>query len=330
MEALTNTMEGQDPLLLAFMASVITWLATAAGAGVIMLRTGVGSSLLRQSFGLSSGVMLAASFFSLLLPALKSAQSLGYRFAWLPVVVGFLLGGAFVKMMEFVVPHNPSSGIFSFFVKSSAGHQSLPETRETDEGVVAGGGGGGSRRLPPPSPLSRSWFSLSGMRLPKNMFILVVAVTIHNVFEGVALGVAFGSLQTGGDLHDAIVLTIALSLQNIPEGFSISTPIRKAGLSLGTSFFYGQLSGAVEIIGSVLGCMLVVRMQSILPYALSFAAGAMIYVVCNDLIPNSMALTPSSSPSLSSDGEGSNSGGTAGLMIGFAVMMALDTAFEEL
>eukprot|EP01125_Pyxidicula_operculata_P011326 TRINITY_DN3714_c0_g1_i1.p1 TRINITY_DN3714_c0_g1~~TRINITY_DN3714_c0_g1_i1.p1 ORF type:complete len:150 (-),score=16.56 TRINITY_DN3714_c0_g1_i1:227-676(-) len=149
------------------------------------------------------------------------------------------------------------------------------------------------------------------------MFILALAVTIHNIPEGLALGMAFGGIgqPNGPQLHDALVLAAALALQNIPEGLAISIPIWRSGSGRFTSFFYGQLSGSVEVLGAAFGAILVTSIQAIIPYALSFAAGAMIYVVCKELIPASQSST--------------KNGGIFGIMIGFALMMTLDIAFED-
>jgi len=147
------------------------------------------------------------------------------------------------------------------------------------------------------------------------MFLLALAVTIHNVPEGLVLGMTYGGLahENGTKLHDAIVLTAALGLQNIPEGLAISIPIWRSGSPRITSFCYGQISGFVEVIASVLGALLVLIIKAILPYALSFAAGAMIYVVCKELIPASQG--------------SQKQWGILGIMIGFGLMMTLDIAF---
>jgi len=152
--------------------------------------------------------------------------------------------------------------------------------------------------------------------IPKKMFLLALAVTIHNIPEGLVLGMAYGGLayENGPKLHDAIVLTVALGLQNIPEGLAIAVPIWRSGSRRFTSFCYGQFSGFIEVIAAVLGALLVVTIKTILPYALSFAAGAMIYVVCKELIPASQV--------------SQKQWGTFGIMIGFGLMMTLDIAFE--
>ncbi len=216
--------------------------------------------------GFAAGVMIAASFFSLLMPSVEMSGS------WIPAVFGFLLGGVFLRAIDKVVPHL---------------HLGFPP--EEAEGVKT------------------SWH---------RAVLLVLAVTLHNIPEGLAVGVAFGAVSSGiptASLSGAKALAIGIGIQNLPEGMAVSMPLRREGLSPSRSFFYGQLSGAVEPLAGVIGAMVVLHVMPLLPYALSFAAGAMIFVVVEEVIPESQ--------------RGGNADiATAGAMLGFAVMMALDVA----
>jgi ZIP family zinc transporter len=225
--------------------------------------------LLDGMLGFAAGVMIAASFWSLLEPAIEMAGEAGGP-AWIPAVVGFLLGGGVLWGIDRLLPHL---------------HLGFPT--EEAEGLKTG------------------W---------QRSVLLVLAITIHNIPEGLAVGVAFGAVHAGlpsASLTGAVALAIGIGLQNFPEGASVALPLRGEGLSRVRSFWYGQLSGMVEPIAGVLGALLVVLVQPILPYALAFAAGAMIFVVVEELIPESQLAKNSDVA-------------TVGAMLGFAVMMALD------
>ena len=259
------------PVTQAFLATCFTWAMTAAGAAVVLFFRNVSQRLLNAMLGFAAGVMIAASYWSLLAPAIEMASQTATP-AWIPAVVGFLLGGVFLKIIDRLMPHL---------------HLGLPI--EAAEG------------------LKTRW---------QRTVLLVLAVTIHNIPEGLAVGVAFGAAAAGlpsANLAGAVALAIGIGIQNFPEGTAVAVPLRREGLSLGKSFFFGQLSGFVEIIAGVAGAYLVLTTQAILPYALSFAAGAMIYVVVEELIPESQK-------------EISTDTATLGAMLGFAVMMMLDVA----
>jgi len=254
----------------ALLASTFTWSVTALGAGVVFLKKNIGRKLLDASLGFSAGIMVSASFFSLLLPAINIA-SRGELPAWIPVSVGFLVGGLFLKLIDSLIPHL---------------HPFMPTKRP--EGIK--------------------------LELSKTT-LLVLAVTIHNFPEGIAIGVVFGSiasLETAA-LMRAVALTVGIAIQNFPEGMAISLPLLKKGHSKFKSFWYGQLSAIVEPVGAVLGASLVLLSKKLLPYALAFAAGAMIYVVIEELIPESQ-----SSENIDI--------ATIGAILGFTIMMILDTA----
>jgi ZIP family zinc transporter len=276
-------LEGIHPVLQALLATLFTWGVTALGAAAVFVTREVNKRLLQGMLGFAAGVMIAASFWSLLAPAIEMAEASGVP-AWLPAVLGFLAGGAFLYIVDRLIPHL---------------HLGFPI--EETEGIKT------------------SW---------QRSVLLVLAITLHNIPEGLAVGVAFGAVAAGlpsAALPGAIALAIGIGLQNFPEGLAVSMPLRGEGLSRGRSFFLGQLSGVVEPIAGVLGAAAVLAMRPILPYALAFAAGAMIYVVVEELIPESQR------EDLSPTQAGKPTGGrtdiaTLGAMGGFAIMMMLDVA----
>jgi zinc transporter, ZIP family len=261
-----------NPIFQALIATLFTWGVTALGAAVVFFQRSVSRRLLVVMLGFAAGVMMAASFWSLLAPAIAMMEPANGVPAWFPAVVGFLSGGAFLWVVDKLLPHL---------------HPGLPMSQA--EGI--------------PTAWQRS-------------VLLVSAITLHNFPEGLAVGVAFGAVAVGmpgATLAGAIALAIGIGLQNFPEGLAVSMPLRGEGLSRGKSFFFGQASALVEPVAGVLGAALVLLMQPILPYALSFAAGAMIFVVVEELIPESQ--------------RGDNTDlATMGAMSGFAVMMLLDVA----
>ncbi len=263
--------QDMNPIAQAFLATLFTWGMTAFGAAGVFLSRAVNKRTLDLMLGFAAGVMIAASFWSLLAPAIEMAEANGGP-AWLPAVIGFLAGGGFLWVIDRILPHL---------------HLGLPVSKA--EGIKT------------------SW---------QRSVLLVLAITLHNLPEGLAVGVAFGAVAAGlpaATLPGAIALAIGIGIQNFPEGLAVAMPLRGEGMSRGRSFFYGQLSAVVEPVAAVIGAAAVLVMQPILPYALSFAAGAMIYVVVEELIPESQ------------QGEHSNVG-TFGAMTGFAVMMLLDVA----
>ncbi len=260
-----------NPILQALLGTLFTWFVTALGAAMVFLFRSVNRRLLNSMLGFAAGVMIAASFWSLLAPALEMAAD-GPLPAWIPAAVGFLLGGAFLWVADRILPHL---------------HLGLPI--EEAEGIRTG------------------W---------QRSILLVLAITLHNIPEGLAVGVAFGAVGAGlpaASLAGAVALAIGIGLQNFPEGAAVSIPLRREGLSPLRSFWYGQLSGIVEPIAAVLGAAAVLLVRPLLPYALAFAAGAMIYVVVEELIPESQS-------------DKNTDPATIGAMLGFALMMVLDVA----
>ncbi|MCA9979960.1 MAG: ZIP family metal transporter [Anaerolineales bacterium] len=255
----------------ALVGTTFTWFVTAVGAAMVFFFKTVNQKVLDFMLGLAAGVMIAASYWSLLAPAIDMAETQD-MIAWLPAVVGFLAGGVVLFAVDKVLPHL---------------HVGYPQSEA--EGIKT------------------SW---------ERSVLLVLAITLHNFPEGLAVGVAFGAAALGypeASIGAAIALAIGIGLQNFPEGVAVAVPLRREGMGRGRAFWYGQLSGMVEPIAGVMGAALVTFMRPILPYALSFAAGAMIFVVVEELIPESQ--------------RGKNTDlATMGTMLGFAVMMLLDVA----
>ncbi len=257
------------PIIQALLATCFTWLMTAAGAGVVFSFKTVNRKLLDGMLGFAAGVMIAASFWSLLAPSIEMAEELGIT-PWVPPLIGFLAGGVFLRIVDKILPHL---------------HMGHPV--QDAEGIKT------------------SW---------QRSVLLVLAITLHNIPEGLAVGVAFGAVAAdlpAASLGGAVALAIGIGIQNFPEGTAVSVPLRREGFSRMRAFWYGQLSGIVEPIAGVAGAAAVILMRPILPYALAFAAGAMIFVVVEDLIPEAQM-------------ENNTDIATMGAMIGFAVMMTLD------
>lgn len=260
-----------NPVILALLASIFTWGVTALGAALVFFFKKLDKRALNIMLGFAAGVMIAASFWSLLAPSIEMAEGLGQP-GWLPALVGFLLGGAFLYIMDKLLPH-----------------VHLSKKTEEAEGIKT------------------SWH---------RSVLLVLSITLHNIPEGLAVGVAFGALfqnPTTEVLTTALALAVGIGIQNFPEGAAVSIPLRREGFSRWRAFKYGQFSGMVEPIAAVLGALLVIYISPILPYALAFAAGAMIFVVVEELIPESQ------------NGDETDLS-TVGTMVGFATMMMLDVA----
>ncbi len=263
--------KGLDPVVQALLATLFTWGVTALGAAGVFLTKSISRKTLDFMLAFAGGVMIAASFWSLLAPAIEMAESQGHK-PWIPALVGFLLGGGFIRLIDLVLPHL---------------HLGYPT--EEAEGIHT------------------HW---------RRAVLLVLAITLHNIPEGLAVGVAFGALKYGlteASFASAVALAIGIGIQNFPEGMAVSVPLRREGMSRLKSFWYGQLSGAVEPVAGVIGALAVIVVAPLLPYALAFAAGAMIFVVVEEVIPESQR-------------SGNVDLATTGAMIGFAVMMTLDVA----
>ncbi len=264
-----------SPVTQALIGTMFTWGVTALGASLVFFFKEINKKVLNGMLGFAAGVMIAASYWSLLAPGIELAEELGQT-AWLTAAIGFLAGGAFLYIIDKLLPHL---------------HMGLKTSQA--EGIKT------------------SW---------QRSVLLVLAITLHNIPEGLAVGVAFGAAATGqiatASVAGAIALAIGIGLQNFPEGAAVSIPLRREGFGRFKAFFYGQASGIVEPIAGVLGALAVISMRPMLPYALAFAAGAMIYVVIEELIPEAQREEGGSSTDIA----------TIGCMLGFTVMMILDVA----
>lgn len=258
----------------AIIAGIAAWGATSLGAAFVFFTKKVNRKLLDCMLGFAAGVMIAASIWSLLEPSMEMAANLD-MIIWLPATVGFILGALVIRLADAYVPHL---------------HLGMP--RDAAEGVKT------------------KW---------RRATLLVMAITLHNIPEALAIGVLFGAAATGIDptgtatVMGAIALTIGICIQNLPEGMAVSMPLRGEGVGRLRSFNYGQLSGVVYPFFTVLGAIAVIMIQPLLPYALGFAAGAMMFVVIEELIPESQL-------------HGNTDIATIGTVIGFCVMMVLDVS----
>jgi ZIP family zinc transporter len=281
---------GFPPVLQALLGTTFTWAVTALGAALVFFFKSIRKDILNVMLGFASGVMIAASFWSLLAPAIQMAGNMGLN-AWLTASIGFLAGGLFLWVIDKILPH-----LHGGLDKASA------------EGIKT------------------HW---------QRSILLVLAITLHNIPEGLAVGVAFGAVAydlPSASLAGAAALALGIGLQNFPEGAAVSIPLRREGLSRWKSFLYGQASGLVEPMAAVFGALAVISMRAMLPYALAFAAGAMIYVVVEELIPEAQRgeeIAPAESGSAPGQGRASGKAAdiaTLGCMAGFAIMMILDVA----
>ena len=259
-----------SPVFQAFLAALYTWGVTMLGASVVFFFKEVKKGIMDAFLGFSAGVMIAASFWSLLSPAIDMANSMK-MISWLVVFLGFFSGGLLLFLGD---------KFYDFLQK------------KTKKG------------------------NFSTSHKLKRCLMLVFSITLHNIPEGLVIGVAFGSLAysiEGVTLASALTLALGIGLQNFPEGSAVSLPLRREDMSRKKAFFFGQLSGVVEPIAAVIGAILVLKIQSLLPFLLSFAAGAMIYVVVEELIPESQSNKKKDLMALFT-------------LIGFSIMMILDVA----
>lgn len=272
MNWIITTLENYSPVMQALFATLFTWGVTALGSALVFFFKRINQKVLDSMLGFAAGVMIAASFWSLLAPAIAMSPEVSDLPKWMPALIGFILGGLFLSMLDKVLPHLH----VGFKTEEAEG----PKT---------------------------SW---------RRSILLVSAITLHNIPEGLAVGVAFGAVAQNlpsATIGSAVALASGIGLQNFPEGTSVSVPLRREGMSRGRAFMYGQFSGLVEPIAGVLGAMLVMSIRPLLPYSLAFAAGAMIFVVVEELIPEAQL-------------KGNTDTVTLATLLGFCVMMTLDVA----
>ena len=260
-----------NPIIQAFIATLFTWSITAIGASLVFLFKKVNKNVMDAMLGFAAGVMIEASFWSLLSPAIEMANNLD-MIPWIITFIGFFSGGVLLYIGD---------KVFNLFDRKFSKKENTGKRNSL-----------------------------------KRCLMLIFSITLHNIPEGLAVGVAFGSIiygLNGANLSSACLLALGIGLQNFPEGTAVSVPLRREGLSRKKAFFYGQLSGIVEPISGVIGALLVLKVQHLLPFLLSFAAGAMIYVVIEELIPESQTNKKKDLMALFS-------------LIGFSIMMVLDVA----
>lgn len=270
-ESITRHLENTHPVLAAFYATMFTWFVTAAGASLVFFFKSLAKSTMDGMLGFTGGVMVAASIWSLLIPAIDMSEGEGFAKV-VPSVIGFLSGAAFLYALDKVLPH-----------------------------------------------LHANFNKVEGLKSPwQRTTLLILAITLHNIPEGLAVGVLFGGVAAGipeSSVAGAVALAIGIGLQNFPEGIAVSMPLRRMGMGRGKSFFYGQLSAFVEPIAGVVGALAAIIFVAVLPYALAFAAGAMIFVVVEEVIPEAQQNKNSDAATL-------------GFIGGFIVMMTLDVALS--
>lgn len=260
-----------SPIIQAVLATMFTWFLTLLGASIVFFFKEVKKSVMDALLGFSAGVMIAASFWSLLSPAIEMATSMK-MISWLVVFLGFFSGGLLLFLGD---------KFYDFFQKKTKVNSNVSTSNKL-----------------------------------KRCLMLVFSITLHNIPEGLVVGVAFGSLAynlEGATIASALTLALGIGLQNFPEGSAVSLPLRREGFTRGKAFFFGQLSGVVEPIAAIIGALLVLKVQLLLPFLLSFAAGAMIYVVVEELIPESQSNQKKDLMALFT-------------LVGFSVMMILDVA----
>ncbi|XP_034414925.1 zinc transporter ZIP11-like isoform X2 [Cyclopterus lumpus] len=328
-------LEGYSPVTQALLGTLFTWGLTAAGAALVFVFSSRQKRILDGSLGFAAGVMLAASYWSLLAPAIGMAEDSGKygSFAFVPVAVGFTLGAAFVYFADLAMPllgvgADPHIALAlppdSKLAKEKADEPSF-QLLDSDEMTIRidkmDNGDVYQRRRVPHSAGSdeqetrRKQHEAVGQAASswRRIVLLILAITIHNIPEGLAVGVGFGAIgkTSSATFESARNLAIGIGIQNFPEGLAVSLPLRGSGMSTWRAFWYGQLSGMVEPIAGLLGAVAVVLAEPLLPYALAFAAGAMVYVVVDDIIPEAQL-----------SGNGKLASWTS--ILGFVVMMSLD------
>ncbi|CAG5105193.1 Oidioi.mRNA.OKI2018_I69.chr1.g1912.t3.cds [Oikopleura dioica] len=316
--------ESASPIVQATLGTLFTWGVTALGSALVFCLPGASRIVFDIALGFSAGVMLAASYWSLLAPAIELSEGYG-NFAIVPSLVGFLLGGAFVYLSDRFLPQDTvkiliskadgsDSGSFSSQsdlplsgeLQSEEGTQIQTRARKRNVQTNKPEKDGADSRAPLTNKSIEQRENERQDRT-KRIALLILAITIHNIPEGLAVGVGFAT----DNFQNARNLAIGIGIQNFPEGLAVSLPLRAQGMSPWKAFFWGQLSGMFEPIAGILGCLISLQATYILPYALAFAAGAMVFVVMDDIIPEVQT-------------RGNHRAASWAVMIGFCVMMTLD------
>lgn len=331
--------EGQSHVVQGLLGTVFTWAVTALGAAVVFLvpndlHPSTEGKVLDISLGFASGVMLAASYWSLLAPSIEMAEEANYGdWSFLPAAVGFTLGALFVWMTDYLLPDDADDAANAIQDDETDEINKTVENNEKNTSTpvpddVHDYGLRNRSKKTSKSNENEATQSTSVTQLPeetaserrrkqqswRRILLLVIAVTIHNFPEGLAVGVGFGAAASGKtSFESARMIAIGIGIQNFPEGLAVALPLRRLGYSKFKCFWYGQLSGMVEPLGGVLGAYAVMVAEPILPYALAFAAGAMVFVVVDSLVPEVQT-------------RGNKSLASLGTVVGFVVMMVLDVA----
>jgi zinc transporter 11 len=319
-------LQGYSPITQALLGTLFTWGVTALGAATAILLKGNQRKFMDISLGFAAGVMLAASYWSLLEPALEMAAGLetygeNGEWAFLPVSLGFFLGAAFVYLADLVMSSTGVTSPLDIIDKKLETDSESPLPQLEQQFHLNGEPG---LRLRRGFEVGSEVYSIGELEREeeikkkdswRRIVLLIVAVTVHNIPEGLAVGVGFGAIgrTKSATFESARNLALGIGMQNFPEGIAVSLPLKAAGFSTAKSIWYGQLSGLVEPIAGVLGAALVSIIVPLLPYALAFAAGAMVYVVVDDIIPEAQS-------------EGNGKAASWGAIVGFIVMMSLDVS----
>ncbi|PRD28022.1 UNVERIFIED_CONTAM: Slc39a11 [Trichonephila clavipes] len=321
-------------IIQSFLGTVFTWALTGAGAGLVFCFSSTQHKLLDGSLGFAAGVMIAASYWSLLKPAIEIATESGDygsdgEFVFIPVAIGFFLGALFVFLTDLYLPccEHVAKTTLSPDIYQELGKNSIRvcDTKTNDynsyDNILLNDYGNNLHRRyksnheDSDTEMEKSSPNLLDIRW-RRILLLIIAITVHNIPEGLAVGVGFGAIgkTKSATFESARNLAVGIGIQNFPEGLAVSLPLHAAGMSKWRSFWFGQLSGLVEPIFGLIGCVAVTIAEPILPYSLAFAAGAMIYVVIEDIIPESRTHSNGKLASWFS-------------ILGFIVMMSLDVGF---
>lgn len=316
-----------EPIPQALVASFFTWGVTALGAALVFILPKNSKKFLDVSLGFAAGVMTAASFWSLLAPSIEISEQKFGKYACIPVSLGFAFGAFFVHIADRLLPSclTTDNSVVKILTDKMGGHDStLPLNGDIDSKVMEESSNSSytlsSTKKDPLEGVDKEAIRLAEQNYAlswRRILLLIMAVTVHNIPEGMAVGVAFGSIGKthAATFESAFNLALGIGLQNFPEGLAVSLPLVGFGYSKYKAFLYGQMSGMVEPFAALFGAAAVIFMEPVLPYALSFAAGAMIFVVVDDIIPEAQQ-------------NGNGRLASIGTIVGFIVMMAMDVGLQ--